>query len=128
MIEGFPKRQHYLKFQGSVPISHSKRSKEAYEKVLNTAVAHLKAVAGSAAFNVEVRAVFQDRGPGQTGITWRDILVVVGFDGPLTDEGKKLQIERNAHEFQKLTGGMKASPIDLGGLGQAPVDGKVLLS
>jgi hypothetical protein len=117
-----PKRQHFLKFQASIPVSATKQSQRAYQKVLDAAVSHLKALAGGAAFNVEVKAVYQDRGPGQTGIVWRDLLVVVGFDGPLTNEGKKLAIERKQFEFTKATG--TASPLDFGGTAKP---GKVIL-
>lgn len=116
MIENFPKRTHYLRFQASVPINKTKQSVRAYNLVLTRASEHLKALAGGAAFNVEIRAVYQDRGPGKMGIVWRDILMVCGFDGPLNDHTKKLAIERKTFEFAKLTGGKKPSPIlDIGG-------------
>jgi hypothetical protein len=122
MIEGFPTRQHYLKFQVSIPINKTRQSVRAYNRVLQTASEHLKALAGGAAFNVEIRAVYQDRGPGKVGIVWRDILMVCGFDGPLNESTKTMAIDRKTFEFNKLVGGAaKSSPIlDIGGSSGEP--------
>lgn len=110
-----PSRQHYLKFQCSIP-SGGKNQAARRQEVIDAAAAHLRAVAGAAARNVEIRAVYQERGEKHDIMAKWDVLVVCGFDGPLTDEGKKLQIERNVHELDKA--------FDAG----QPAKGKVLLS
>lgn len=101
MTTEMPKRTHYLKFQCSIPINKTKQSVAAVQKVIDAAATHLKAVAGGAAYNVEVRAFYQDRGPTQLGIVWRDLLVVVGYDGPLTETAAQLMRERVGFEMTK---------------------------
>jgi len=96
-----PPRQHYLKFQASVPVNKTKQSAQAIQKVIDSAATHLKAVAGGGARNVVVRCFYQDRGPGQTGIVWRDLLVVCGFDGTLTSAANELMTARITFEFDK---------------------------
>lgn len=101
MIKDMPKRQHYLKFQCSIPRG-GRNMAAARQKVIDAAATHLRAVAGITATNVEVRAVYQERGGPEDVAQWWDVLVVCGFDGPLTDHAKNLKIERNSFEFEKL--------------------------
>lgn len=95
-----PQRQHYLKFQCSIP-SGGKNQEARRQKVIDAAAAHLKALAGGAATNVEVRAVYAERGERNNMLAKWDILVVLGFDGPLNETTKKMKIERNVFELDK---------------------------
>lgn len=101
-----PKRQHYIKTQFSVPAG-SKKMAERRDKAIQYAVEHMKLLAGFAAHNVEIRAVFQERGEAKDIMQWNDILVVMGFDGPLNETTKKLAIERKTFETDKLFDGLK---------------------
>lgn len=95
-----PKRQHYLKFQATIP-GGGRNQAQRRQKVIDTATQHLRAVAGALATNVEIRAVWQERGDKTDIMEKWDIMVVIGFDGHLTEEAKKLSIERKVFELDK---------------------------
>lgn len=96
-----PLRDHYLKWQCSIPAGATRHSVRKRQQVINSAVEHLRALAGPAASMVEVRAVYQER--GQLGqIAWWDILVVLGFNGPLQREAREKKVERGFFETSKM--------------------------
>lgn len=106
-----PKRQHYLKFQCSIP-AEGRGAAARREKVVAAAQVHLYALAGPGARNLEIRAVYQDR--GTEIVKWWDILVVAGFDGTLTPEAREKQIERVQFEFEKTDREFdSAAPVSL---------------
>lgn len=99
-----PPRQHFLKFQCSVPRDTGRlaaRMAKRRDEVIQNAAEHLKNLAGYAAKNVEVRAVYAERGDDTSLAQWWDVLVVIGYDGPHNDHTRKLAIERKTFEMDK---------------------------
>ncbi|MDX2014191.1 MAG: hypothetical protein SFW67_28590 [Myxococcaceae bacterium] len=122
--ENFPKRQHYLKFQCSIPISATKKWVEAQNRVIEAAVLHLKNLAGGAAKNVQFVVLYQDRDRNQYGFQFRDLLVTCCFDGPLTGAANELAVARIEFEMAKKgqDGSQKIGQIILNSRGDVAED------